>query len=38
MEKLQKEEDLEEELERLKDYGFNIDELMTMLNDEEQNN
>ena len=38
MEKLQKEEDLEEELERLKDYGFNIDELMTMLNEEEQNN
>ncbi len=38
MEKLQKEEDLEEELERLKDYGFNIDELMAELNEDEQKN
>lgn len=38
MEKVQKDEVLDEELERLKDYGFNIDELMTMLEEEEQNN
>lgn len=38
MEKVQKDEVLDEELERLKDYGFNIDELMTMLAEEEQKN
>ena len=38
MEKVKKDEVLDEELERLKDYGFNIDELMTMLEEEEQNN
>jgi hypothetical protein len=38
MEKVQKDEQLEDELEELKNYGFNIDELMTMLDDEEQKN
>ncbi len=35
MEKFQKEEDLDDQLEELKDYGFNVDQLMDMLNDDE---
>lgn len=38
MEKLQKEENLDEQLEELKNYGFNIDELLTEINEEEQKN
>lgn len=38
MEKVKKDEILDEELEKLKEYGFNIDELMGMLDEEEQNN
>lgn len=38
MEKLQKEELLDDQLEELKNYGFNIDELLTEINDEEQKN
>lgn len=32
MEKLEKEEDIDEQLDTLRDYGFNIDELMNSLN------
>ncbi len=32
MEKLQKEENIDDELEELRDYGFNVDELINMLN------
>lgn len=35
MEKLQKEEDLEDELEELRNYGFNIDDLLSSLDDSE---
>lgn len=35
MEKLQKEEDINDQLDILRDYGFNIDELMNSLNEEE---
>ena len=35
MEKLEKEEDIDEQLDTLRDYGFNIDELMSSLNEEE---
>ena len=35
MEKFQKEEDLDDQLEEFKDYGFNVDQLMNMLNEEE---
>ena len=40
MEKLQKDETLEDELDIFRNYGFNIDDLLTMLNDEsvEENN
>lgn len=37
MEKLQKEEELEDQLDKLRDYGFNVDELVDMMNDEEEN-
>lgn len=33
MEKLQKEENLDDEFELLRDYGFNIDDLMNTLDD-----
>ena len=35
MEKFQKEEDLDDQLEEFKDYGFNVDQLMNMLNEED---
>lgn len=34
MEKLQKDETIEDELEIFRDYGFNIDDLMSMLNND----
>lgn len=34
MEKLQKEETIEDELEIFRDYGFNIDDLMSMINND----
>ncbi len=37
MEKLQKEEELEDQLDKLRDYGFNVDELVDMMNDDEEN-
>ncbi len=36
MEKLQKLEDLEDQLEDLKNYGFDIEQLKNMLNGEEE--
>ena len=36
MEKLQKLEDLEDQLEDLKNYGFDIEQLKDMLNGEEE--
>lgn len=36
MEKLQKLEDLEDQLEDLKNYGFDIDQLKNMLDGEEE--
>lgn len=38
MEKLQKDEDLENQLEGFKEYGFNVDDLINMLNSEEVSN
>ena len=40
MEKLQKDDELNDELDVFRDYGFNIDDLLTMLNEEtvEENN
>lgn len=35
MEKLEKEEELENQLEELRDYGFNIDQIIDMMNDED---
>ncbi len=37
MEKLQKEEELEDQLDKLRDYGFNVDELVDMMNNEDEN-
>lgn len=34
MEKLQKDETIDDELEIFRDYGFNIDDLMSMLNND----
>ena len=34
MEKVEKEEDLEEDLDVLRDYGFNVDHLMDLLQEE----
>lgn len=34
MEKLQKDDELNDELDVFRDYGFNIDDLLTMLNEE----
>lgn len=34
MEKLQKDETIEDELEIFRDYGFNIDDLMSMINND----
>ena len=34
MEKFQKNDDLTDDLDVFRDYGFNIDELMSMINDE----
>lgn len=34
MEKLQKDETIEDELEIFRDYGFNIDDLMSILNND----
>lgn len=36
MEKLQKDDNLDDELEELRDYGFNIDELIYTLYDEDK--
>ena len=40
MEKLQKDDELNDELDVFRNYGFNIDDLLTMLNEEvvEENN
>ena len=40
MEKLQKDDELNDELDVFRNYGFNIDDLLTMLNEEatEDNN
>jgi len=35
MEKLQKDETMEDELDIFRDYGFNIDDLMAMLNNDQ---
>lgn len=35
MEKLQKDETVEDELEKFRAYGFNIDDLMAMMNNEQ---
>ena len=35
MEKLQKDETVEDELEKFRAYGFNIDDLMSMMNNEQ---
>ena len=34
MEKLQKDDELNDELDIFRNYGFNIDDLLTMLNEE----
>ncbi len=34
MEKLQKDDELNDELDMFRNYGFNIDDLLTMLNEE----
>ena len=34
MEKLQNDDNLDDELEVLRDYGFNIDDLMSMINND----
>lgn len=34
MEKLQKDDELNDELDVFRNYGFNIDDLLTMLNEE----
>ncbi len=36
MEKLEKEETLDDQLEQFKNFGFNVDDLVNMLNDEEK--
>lgn len=40
MEKLQKDENLDDELDMFRNYGFNIDDLLTMLDEDavEENN
>ena len=35
MEKLQKDEEIDDQLEELRDYGFNVDQLIDMLNEDE---
>ena len=35
MEKLEKEEDITDQLEDLRDYGFNVEQLVEMLNDDD---
>lgn len=35
MEKLEKEENLDEELDVFRAYGFNVDDLLSMFNDDE---
>ena len=38
MEKFQKEEDIDNQLEELRDYGFDVDKLINMLNEDESEN